>query len=56
MTRECTQCGETKDLLDFPRHKSSRDGRLKMCSICRNRRVREKRARGQWLGSRAWIG
>ena len=56
MMRECTQCGETKDLEDFPRHKASKDGRMRQCSVCRNRRVREKRSRGQWLGSRGWDG
>jgi hypothetical protein len=54
--RVCTQCGDPKDLKDFPRHKSSKGGRLRMCSECRNRRVREKRARGQWLGNRGWNG
>ncbi len=40
-SKPCKVCGEPKDLEDFQRHPTSRDGRVKVCRTCISAR-REK--------------
>lgn len=48
--RECNHCGRVKPIEQFPRHRDHPEGRMSTCKECRNRRVREKRRRGEWKG------
>lgn len=41
MRRICTKCGEEKDLEDFCRQKTGRDGRHSRCKVCHNAANRE---------------
>lgn len=53
----CKQCGEEKLLLDFPRDKKSRNGRMLYCKPCWNARNRKWRADNRAkarAGSREW--
>ena len=40
-SKPCSQCGETKDLRDFPSNKGKADGKRSSCRVCTNAAERE---------------
>lgn len=49
-SKPCEECGEPKDLSEFQRHPTSRDGRVKTCRDCLKAR-RETEATGAAVAS-----
>jgi len=41
MMKHCPNCGQTKQLEEFPRNKNSKDGRHAYCKPCHNARGKE---------------
>lgn len=39
MTKTCKKCTETKDIEEFPKQKSNKDGRLGICRVCNRERI-----------------
>jgi len=53
-TKECKRCRAVKDIGEFHRDKSSRDGRVPYCKLCRSKIRAARRRRGPLRGALVW--